>query len=71
MIEKAQPLSGRILEAGSGKGHFTLALAQEGFHFTSFDISETEQAFARLNLQYHSFEQQVSLDIADGERYCK
>ena len=67
VIEKAQPVSGRILEAGSGKGHFTLALAQRGFHFTSFDISETEQAFARLNLQYHGLEQLVSFDIADGE----
>ena len=67
VIEKAQPVSGRILEAGCGKGHFTLALAQRGFHFTSFDISEAEQAFARLNLQYYGLEQQVSFDIADGE----
>ena len=67
IIEKARPISGRILEAGTGKGYFALALANEGFHFTSFDISESEQKYARLNLMYYGLEQQVHLDIASAK----
>ena len=67
IIEKARPISGKILEAGTGKGYFTLALAQEGFGFTSFDVSEAEQKYALLNLMYYGLEQQVNLDIANAE----
>jgi len=67
IIEKARPISGRILEAGTGKGYFALALAREGFHFTSFDISGAEQKYALLNLMYYGMEQQVHLDIANAE----
>lgn len=67
IIEKARPVSGAILEAGTGKGYFTLALAREGFTFTSFDISDEEQKYARLNLMYHGLEDRVRFDIADAE----
>jgi ubiquinone/menaquinone biosynthesis C-methylase UbiE len=67
IIEMARPISGTILEAGTGKGYFALALAQKGFNFTSFDISETEQKYARLNLTYYGLEQQVHFDVADAE----
>ena len=67
VIEKARPISGKILEAGTGKGYFTLALAQEGLCFTSVDISEAEQKYAQLNLKYYGLEQQVHFDIANAE----
>lgn len=67
VIEKAHPFSGNILEIGTGKGYFTLALARAGFNFFSFDISEKEQKYARLNLLYHELAQQVSFGIADIE----
>ena len=67
IIEKSRPISGNILEAGTGKGHFSLALAQKGFKFTSFDISEAEQQYALLNLLYYGLEQQVCFDIANAE----
>jgi 2-polyprenyl-3-methyl-5-hydroxy-6-metoxy-1,4-benzoquinol methylase len=67
IIEKAHPSSGNILEAGTGKGHFSLTLAQEGFKFTSFDISEAEQKYALLNLLYYGLEQQICFDIANAE----
>jgi 2-polyprenyl-3-methyl-5-hydroxy-6-metoxy-1,4-benzoquinol methylase len=67
IIEKARPISGRILEAGTGKGHFTLALAREGWGFTTFDMSETEQVFAKLNLKYYRLDRQVDFAIANGE----
>lgn len=67
IIEKARPISGKILEAGTGKGYFAVALAQEGFEFTSFDVSEAEQRYALLNLMYYGLERQVCLGIADAE----
>ena len=67
VIEKAQPIYGDILEAGTGKGHFALSLAKAGYNFTTFDISETEQAFARLNLKYFGLETKVVFCIENGE----
>lgn len=67
ILEKAQPLYGDILEAGTGKGHFALELAKAGYRFTTVDISATEQAFAKLNLRYFGFEKQVDFRIENGE----
>ena len=62
------PLSGKILEAGTGKGHFALALAKQGYSFVTFDISEEEQRFARLNIAYSGLGKKVKFRIEDGER---
>ena len=67
ILEAAMPLSGKILEAGTGKGHFALALAKRGYSFFTFDISEEEQHFARLNIAYSGLEKQVNFRIEDGE----
>jgi len=67
VIEKAQPIYGDILEAGTGKGHFALSLARAGYSFTTFDISETEQAFAKLNLKYFGLETKAVFYIENGE----
>jgi ubiquinone/menaquinone biosynthesis C-methylase UbiE len=67
IIEKAQPVSGNIMEVGTGKGYFTQALARAGFHFFSFDISASEQRYALLNLKYYGLQQQVSFGVADVE----
>jgi len=67
VIQKACPFAGRILEAGTGKGYFSLALARLGFHFTSFDISGTEQHYAGLNLAYYGLAGYVCFDVADLE----
>jgi 27-O-demethylrifamycin SV methyltransferase len=67
ILEKAQPLYGDILEAGTGKGHFALELAKAGYSFTTFDISETEQVFAKLNLRYFGLDKQVDFRIENGE----
>lgn len=68
ILRKAHPLYGNILEAGTGKGHFALELAKAGYRFTTFDISETEQAFAKLNLRYFGFDKQVDFCIENGEK---
>ena len=67
VIEKALPISGNILEACTGKGYFSLALAQAGFHFTTFDISGSEQHYARLNLAYYGLMHHIRFDLADME----
>jgi len=67
IIEKARPISGKILEAGTGKGHFTLALARAGYSFTSCDISAHEQRYARLNLAYYRLEDHVNFEVASLE----
>ncbi len=67
IIEAAKPFQGKILEAGTGKGHFTLLLAQAGYSLTTFDISKEEQDFARLNLRYFGLEEFVDFRIENGE----
>lgn len=67
IIEKAQPIYGNILEAGTGKGYFTLALAKEGYKFTTFDILEEQQEFAKLNLRYFGLDKHVEFKIENGE----
>lgn len=67
ILDKSLPFSGEILEIGTGKGHFALALAKRGFSFTSIDISEEEQAIARLNIQYYGLEKQVTFKIEDAQ----
>jgi len=67
IIEKAQPIYGDILEAGTGKGYFALALAKKGYRFTTFDISEEEQKFAKLTLEYFGLSHLVNFRIENGE----
>jgi len=68
VLERAKPVLGKILEAGTGKGHFALALAKAGYFFVTFDISDQEQHFARLNIAHFGFEKQVDFRIENGER---
>ncbi|MCM8760932.1 MAG: class I SAM-dependent methyltransferase [Candidatus Omnitrophica bacterium] len=68
ILEKSLPLSGNMLEIGTGKGHFALALAKRGFSFISVDISQDEQEIARLNLRYYGLEKLVTLKIENAEK---
>lgn len=67
VIENAQPIKGKILELGTGKGHFAVALAQKGYQFTTVDISEEEQGFAKMNIQYLGLMDKINFVIADAE----
>ena len=67
IIGKSLPISGEILEIGTGKGHFALALAKWGYSFISIDLSKQEQEIAKLNLQYFRLEKQVILRVEDAE----
>jgi len=64
VLKKAQPIAGNILEAGTGKGYFTLALARAGYYFFTFDISAEEQRYALLNLTYYGLQNQVTFIAA-------
>jgi SAM-dependent methyltransferase len=66
IIDKSLPVSGEILEIGTGKGHFALALAKRGYKLTSVDISRQEQEVALLNLRYFGLEKQVVLRTEDA-----
>jgi ubiquinone/menaquinone biosynthesis C-methylase UbiE len=67
IVEQAKPLCGKILEAGTGKGYFALALAKEGHPFVTFDISADQQQFAKLNLAYFGFANLVDIRIENAE----
>jgi len=67
ILGKSYPLQGNILEVGTGKGHFTVALAKEGYKVTSIDISDEEQKYARLNIEYFGLEKQVDFHIENAE----
>jgi ubiquinone/menaquinone biosynthesis C-methylase UbiE len=66
VIERALPLGARILETGTGKGHFTLALARRGFRVTTIDVSEEEQAFARLQAERSGLSELVEFRVGDA-----
>jgi ubiquinone/menaquinone biosynthesis C-methylase UbiE len=68
ILKESLPIFGKILEAGTGKGHFALCLARAGYSFVTFDISSQEQHIAKLNVAYFGFDEQVDFRIENGER---
>ncbi|MCF7916607.1 MAG: class I SAM-dependent methyltransferase [Candidatus Omnitrophica bacterium] len=67
ILSNCKPLYGDILEVGTGKGSFTLALAKEGHSFISVDVSKEQQKIAELNLKYLGLDSQVDFKIANGD----
>jgi len=67
IIAAARPITGEVLEIGTGKGHFAVALARQGINVVSIDPSHEAQAFALLNLRYYDVAQRVTLRCASAE----
>lgn len=67
VIDVASPIGPRILETGTGKGYFTMSLARRGFKVTSIDVSDEEQAVARLQLEKAGLAGLVTLRRGDAE----
>ncbi len=68
VVKNSQQIEGKILEVGTGKGHFAIALAQKGYQFTTVDVSAEEQKFAKMNIQYLGLLDKVNFVIANAER---
>jgi ubiquinone/menaquinone biosynthesis C-methylase UbiE len=68
ILEQVSPLRGKILEAGTGKGHFASSLAKCGLTFTSFDVSKEERDIAKLYLKFQLLDGFADLRVENGER---
>jgi 2-polyprenyl-3-methyl-5-hydroxy-6-metoxy-1,4-benzoquinol methylase len=68
VIRAAQPITGRLLEAGTGRGHLAVNLARLGYRLVSFDFSAEQLEFARQNLEANNLAQLVELRQEDGEK---
>lgn len=66
VINKSLPIEGNILEIGTGKGHFTLALAENGYKFTTIDLDKKKQKIAKLNVAYYGLQNHVDFKIDDA-----
>ena len=66
VIEKAQPLRGRVLDVGTGKGRFLMALAREPVRITTVDISAAEQRCARLEAIHAGVADRIEFVLADA-----
>ncbi|HOW27160.1 MAG TPA: peptidoglycan DD-metalloendopeptidase family protein [Elusimicrobiota bacterium] len=62
------PLSGVLVEIGTGKGHFSLTLARNGHRFSSVDVNAVDQSIARMNLAYYGCDHRADFILADAER---
>ena len=67
VLKKAEPLCGSILEIGTGTGHTMLALAKEGYKFTSIDKDRKTLKIAALNLAYAKLLSSVEFHSMDGK----
>lgn len=67
ILEKSQPIYGDILEVGTGKGHFAVALAKARYSFITIDISKEEQEIARQSINYFGLEKFVDFRIENAE----
>lgn len=68
ILEKSRLKPGRLLEVGTGKGHFTRTLAQKGFSFVSIDLDPQAQKIAREYLRQDRNQKKVRIKVMDAGR---
>jgi ubiquinone/menaquinone biosynthesis C-methylase UbiE len=68
VIGKALPLRGRVLDIGTGKGWFVVALARHVASLTTLDISAEEQQYARLEAAHAGVADRITFVTADARR---
>jgi len=66
ILQSAMPVSGRILEIGTGKGYFTAALAKLGYSIHTVDISAETQTLAKETLSALHLSEQVTFEVCDA-----
>jgi ubiquinone/menaquinone biosynthesis C-methylase UbiE len=67
-LAQAQPLSGSVLEIGTGKGRFLMNLAKHAAAVTTVDIAPEEQACARLSARFSGVEDKIKFILRDAAR---
>ena len=67
MLEKVKPLSGTILEIGTGTGYTTIALAEAGYEVATIDKDKEILKIAASNLAYLDILSKVKFYIMDGK----
>ncbi len=68
VLEKALPLRGRVLDVGTGKGRFVIALAPHVASVTTIDMSAEEQRFACLEAHHAGVAHRIRFVRADARR---
>jgi len=68
IVKISRPLSGPMLEIGSGSGHTSLAFARAGYRFVSIDNDKKSLKTAALNLAYEELLSGVEFYIMDGKK---
>lgn len=66
VLSQALPLSGSVLEIGTGKGRFLVELARHANSVTTLDISVEEQHFALLNALYGNVASKITFVLQDA-----
>lgn len=66
VVGKALPLRGRVLDIGTGKGRFVVALARKVPRVTTLDLNPEEQHYARLEAAYAGVVGRVEFVIGDA-----
>jgi tRNA (uracil-5-)-methyltransferase TRM9 len=68
VLEQAFPLSGSVLEIGTGKGRFLVKLAPHAATVTTVDVSAEEQHCARLSARHAGVEEKIRFVRRDAAR---
>lgn len=68
VLEQARPLSGRVLEIGTGKGRFLTELLKHASNVTSVDVSAEEQRYARMNVAWTQPPGRARFVVGDATR---
>ncbi len=66
VVDRALPLSGQVLDIGTGKGRFAVVLAQHAANVTTVDVSAEEQAAARLEALFLDVASRIDFVLADA-----
>jgi ubiquinone/menaquinone biosynthesis C-methylase UbiE len=67
VLDCARPLTGHVLEIGTGKGRFLMSLARADIRVTTVDNDEETMACARLNAEYHRVLDRIEWALHNAE----
>jgi ubiquinone/menaquinone biosynthesis C-methylase UbiE len=68
IINAAWPITGKILEAGTGRGYLALEIAKKGYALSTYDVDPEIQRIAKMNLAYFGVDREVEFIIEDKEK---